>query len=101
MRRRDWAGTVLVACLIAAAGLLHNHTVLLVALAVVAAACVAVIVVDVRGAPRRFRLSRKTGGGYLVGRSEDSLRGAIGTAEVMGNRLREIDEANEKQDRDP
>jgi hypothetical protein len=47
MGRRDWAGTVLVACLIAAAGLLHNHTVLLVVLLAVAVACVALIVWDV------------------------------------------------------
>lgn len=47
MRRRDWAGTVLVACLIAAAGLLRNHTLLLVLLLVVATASVVVILWDV------------------------------------------------------
>lgn len=33
MRKRDWAGTVLVPCLIAAASLLRNHTILLAILA--------------------------------------------------------------------
>ncbi|MBA3808991.1 MAG: hypothetical protein H0X28_11480 [Solirubrobacterales bacterium] len=48
MRVRDWAGTVLVACLIAAAGLLRDHTLLLVALLAVALVCVVVILWDVR-----------------------------------------------------
>jgi hypothetical protein len=47
MRMRDWAGTVLVPCLIAAAGLLRNDTILLVLLGTVAFVCVLVIVWDV------------------------------------------------------
>ncbi len=49
MRTRDWAGTVLVACLVAAAGLLRDHTVLLLGFAVVAVACALVIAWDVSG----------------------------------------------------
>jgi hypothetical protein len=49
MRKRDWAGTVLVPCLIAAAGLLRDHTVLLALLGTVASVCVLVIVWDVSG----------------------------------------------------
>jgi hypothetical protein len=47
MRTRDWAGTVLVPCLISAAALLRDHTLLLVLLGIVAFACVMVIVWDV------------------------------------------------------
>lgn len=49
MSKRDWGGTVLVACLGALAGLLHDHTVLLVLLSVAAVASAAVIAWDVMG----------------------------------------------------
>ncbi len=66
MGKRDWAGTVLVSCLTIAAGLLRNHTVLLILLLGVAVACVVVIAWDVlvnpakpRGALRaRYRKGR-------------------------------------------
>jgi hypothetical protein len=47
MRTRDWAGTVLVACLIAVASLLRNHMIPLVIFGMVALGCVLLIVWDV------------------------------------------------------
>lgn len=47
MRMRDWAGTILVACLAAAAGLLRNHTDLLTLLGAVVVLCVVLILWDV------------------------------------------------------
>lgn len=67
MRRRDWAGTVLVACLIAAAGLLRNHTVLLVLLAVVAAGCAIVIACDVFGKQEPAKGERLRAGSIRAG----------------------------------
>jgi hypothetical protein len=61
MRRRDWAGTVLVACLIALAGLLRNQGLL--ALLLIAAAVVSsgVILWDIRPTLRRWlRTMRST-----------------------------------------
>jgi hypothetical protein len=43
MSKRDWGGTILVACLGALAGLLHDHTVLVLLLSVAAVASAAVI----------------------------------------------------------
>jgi hypothetical protein len=43
MRGKDWAGTVMVACLVGAAGLLHDHTLALVVLLATAAAGAVVI----------------------------------------------------------
>jgi hypothetical protein len=48
MSKRDWGGTVLVACLGTLAGLLHDHTVPLVLLSVIAMASAVVIAWDVR-----------------------------------------------------
>lgn len=48
MHRRDWAGTVLVACLIGAADLLRDHTLLLITLLVMGSVCVVVILWDVQ-----------------------------------------------------
>ena len=53
MHKRDWAGAVLVACLIAAAGLLQDHTVLLVLLAIAALISSAVILWDVAATRRQ------------------------------------------------
>ena len=55
MDRRDWAGTGLVGCLTIAAGLLRNHTLLWMLLAVVAGACAAVIAWDVWVNPTKPR----------------------------------------------
>jgi hypothetical protein len=49
MSKRDWGGTVLVACLGTLAGLLHDHTVLVLLLSVAAVASAAVIAWDVMG----------------------------------------------------
>jgi hypothetical protein len=54
MRRKDWAGTVVVACLVGAAGLLHDHTIALVVLLGAVAVGVVVIAWDVlRKPPKR------------------------------------------------
>jgi hypothetical protein len=54
MRRKDWAGTVVVACLVGAAGLLHDHTIALAVLLGTAAVGVVVIAWDVlRRPPKR------------------------------------------------
>lgn len=54
MRRKDWAGTVVVACLVGAAGLLHDHTIALAVLLGAAAVGVVVIAWDVlRRPPKR------------------------------------------------
>lgn len=60
MGKRDWAGTVFVACLIALAGLLHDHTVPLALLSAGATVSGAIVVWDVlhrRGKPRASRRS--------------------------------------------
>jgi hypothetical protein len=48
MRKRDWAGTVVVGCLTTAAALLHDHTLLLVLLLSVVLVCLGVIFWDIR-----------------------------------------------------
>lgn len=53
MSKRDWGGTVLVACLIALAGLLHDHTAPLVLLSAAAVGSSAIIAWDVRGKPAK------------------------------------------------
>ncbi len=62
MRRRDWAGTVLVACLTIAASLLRNHTLLLATLLAVGAVCALVIVWDVSGDRTLARWSKARDG---------------------------------------
>lgn len=52
MRRRDWAGSILVACLFAAAALLRDHALLLLLLLVIALVCIAVMLSDVKRKPR-------------------------------------------------
>lgn len=53
MHRKDWAGTVVVACLVGAAGLLHDHTLALVVLLAAAAVGVVVIAWDVLRRPSK------------------------------------------------
>jgi hypothetical protein len=52
MGKRDWGWTVLMACLIALAGLLRSHTVPLVLLSAGAVASAAVVIWDIRRKPR-------------------------------------------------
>jgi hypothetical protein len=59
MGKRDWGGTVLVACLVALAGLLHNHAVPLILLSAGAVASTAVVVWDVRS--KRAKQTRQGG----------------------------------------
>ena len=47
MRRRDWGGSVLVACAVALAAFLHDHGVAVVLLGGVAAAAACVVIYDV------------------------------------------------------
>lgn len=49
MRKRDWVGTVLIACLVAAAGLLHNHALLLALLLGAALICTGMLAADILG----------------------------------------------------
>lgn len=67
MRKRDWAGTVVVAALIALAGFLHAHVIAVILLAVVVAGALSVIAYDVgqeRGANQKLqnRSSSRSGG---------------------------------------
>ncbi len=55
MRRRDWAGTVLVACLIGAAGLLRNHTLSLFLLLAAAVVSLGVILSDIGIRPKKAK----------------------------------------------
>jgi len=68
VRRKDWVGTVIVACLVGAAGLLHDHTLALVLLLTTAAICAGVIAWDVRRKPS------KRGAGALRVLAPSSLR---------------------------
>lgn len=60
MGRRDWAGTVLIACLAAAAGLLRVHTVLLVCSCTGAVASALFIAWDVWHSRRLRRVSQES-----------------------------------------
>ncbi len=84
MSKRDWGGTVLVACLGALAGLLHDHMVLLVLLSVAAFASAAVIAWDVRGrrkaAKEPQRAGIKAGQGIKAGGSIEAA-GAVEASE--------------------
>jgi hypothetical protein len=53
VRRKDWAGTVIVACLVGAAGLLHDHALALVLLLGTAAVGAVVIAWDVLRRPSK------------------------------------------------
>jgi hypothetical protein len=65
VRKRDWVGTVLIACLIAAAGLLHDHKLLLALLLGTALICAGILAANVLGArlpplgPRQRLAARK------------------------------------------
>jgi hypothetical protein len=71
MSKRDWGGTVLVACLIALAGLLHDHTAPLVLLSAAAVGSGATIAWDVQGkqAKEARRAGIKAGGAIKAGGS--------------------------------
>jgi hypothetical protein len=75
MSKRDWGGTVLVACLIAAAGLLHDPTVRLVLLTVAAVASATVIAWDVtdrQKAAKQQHPGIKAGRGIKAGGNVES-----------------------------
>jgi hypothetical protein len=77
MRRKDWAGTVMVACLVGAAGLLHDHTIALAALLGAAAVGVVVIAWDLlRKPPKRTagRLQVLTPSSVRIPRSTSAPR---------------------------
>lgn len=93
MRRRDWAGTVLVACLVGAAGLLRNHTLLLFLLLAVAAVSAGVILSDRRITPK------KANGPIRVSTASQETRVPLRTASSL-----KIDEGEAKRiaaSRDP
>jgi hypothetical protein len=82
MSKRDWGGTVLMACLIALAGLLHDQTVPLVLLSAAAVGSAAIIAWDVRGksAKQAQRTGIKAGRAIKAGESIEAA-GAIEAGE--------------------
>jgi hypothetical protein len=82
MSKRDWGGTVLVACLIALAGLLHDHAVPLVLLSAAAVGSAAIIAWDVRSKPavQAQRAGIKAGRDIKAGESIEAA-GAIEVGE--------------------
>jgi hypothetical protein len=82
MSRRDWGGTVLVACLGTLAGLLHDYTVPVVLLAVAAVASAAVIVWDVRSKPaKQVRRASINAGQHIKAGGNIEADGAINAGE--------------------
>lgn len=98
MRRRDWAGTVLVTCLIAAAGLLRDQTAVLMLLSAAILFSIAVILWDVlrrRAAPRPTAaapqaLTMQPTSRYMEGKLADQGRGSLGELPVPDEHRREL-----------
>lgn len=95
MRRKDWAGTIFVACFVTAAGLLHNHTIALVMLLAAAVASAAVIVWDTR------RKHHKRASGKLRVLTPPRVRVPrsipVGTPRTFADRMRPRREAELRQ----
>lgn len=91
MGRRDWAATVLLACLTVAAALLRDHTILLAALGVIAFGCVLVIVWDVSRDRALARVAvapaALTGQRQIAHAPDNSLSGVLRAAQGAGRRL--------------